>query len=74
MHASKRARGADPSEAEWAALVRYADEHGCRRKAALRADWEHGRCQGELQQLRNRLGPSWLTAVDVRAMRAAGVR
>jgi hypothetical protein len=73
MHASKRGRPADPTIEEWAALVRYAASHGHRWKAALRADWENGRCQSELQQLRNRFGPSWLISVDIRAMRTTVV-
>jgi hypothetical protein len=42
------------------ALVKYAAENGRAWKAALRHDWETGRSLGELQQIRNAFGPSWL--------------
>jgi hypothetical protein len=51
---------------EQAALRAWAGEHGRKWKAALRLAWETGNYGGSdhdaaLQQLRNRLGPSWLT-------------
>jgi hypothetical protein len=50
---------------EHAALRAWANEEGPRWKAALRLAWETGNYGGSehdaaLQQLRNRLGPSWL--------------
>lgn len=67
-------RGASLSSADVAALVQYAASHGRTWKAKLRADWENGRCQGELQMMRNTFGPSWLASVDLRALRAPATR
>mgnify|MGYP001615676077 CR=1 FL=1 len=49
--------------AQVAALRAYAAEHGRTWKAQLCADWGSGKCQGELQQVRNIRGPSWLMSV-----------
>jgi hypothetical protein len=57
-------RGPDPEQME--ALRRYAREKGRYWKESLRLDWYNadprigGEVSGELQQLRNELGPRWL--------------
>ena len=56
------------------AILAYAHEHGRNWKSDLRADWMHARARvyrgphdyrAELQQVRNQLGPSWLTRVKL---------
>ncbi len=42
------------------ALRQYAAEHGRTWKAALNHDWMTGQTVGELQQVRNTFGPTWL--------------
>jgi len=43
-----------------AALRHYAREHGRTWKSQLLHDWETGRSEGLLQQVRNAFGPTWL--------------
>jgi hypothetical protein len=50
----------EPTAAQLAAVRAYATEHGRTWKRQLLEDWMTGRCQAELQQLRNAFGPSWL--------------
>jgi hypothetical protein len=49
-----------PSQEQLEALRSYANAHGRQWKSNLLSDWEHGRTVGELQQVRNQFGPSWL--------------
>lgn len=49
-----------PTPAQLRALAQYALDNGRYWKAKLREDWEYARTRGELQQLRNQFGPSWL--------------
>ena len=49
-----------PTPAQLHALEQYALANGRYWKAKLREDWEFGNARGELQQLRNQFGPSWL--------------
>jgi hypothetical protein len=50
-----------PTAEQLNALREYAREHGRRWKADLNHDWMTGRLTGELVQVRNTFGPSWLT-------------
>lgn len=50
----------DLTPAELAALQAYAAEKGRKWKSALSEDWYYARRPGELQALRNELGPRWL--------------
>lgn len=43
-----------------AAVAKYIRKHGRTWKSQLLNDWMNGKCQGELQQIRNSHGPSWL--------------
>lgn len=43
------------------ALRTYAANNGRTWKAKLGDDWMTGRSNGELQQIRNTFGPTWLT-------------
>lgn len=49
-----------PTEAQMAALRKYAAQHGRTWKSQLQTDWMYSRAGAELQQVRNTLGPSWL--------------
>ena len=49
-----------PSEAQLAALYRFAKANGRSWRRKLMDDWFNGRSEGELQQLRNSHGPRWL--------------
>jgi hypothetical protein len=49
-----------PTPAQLHALAEYALSNGRYWKAKLLKDWEFARRPGELQQLRNQFGPSWL--------------
>jgi hypothetical protein len=42
------------------AIKEYAAANGRNWKSALRHDWETGQSYGDLQQIRNSFGPSWL--------------
>ena len=42
------------------AVQEYAAANGRNWKSALRHDWETGQAYGELQQIRNNFGPTWL--------------
>lgn len=48
------------------ALQRYAAVNGRTWKSQLLADWTNGHSRGELQVLRNTLGPSWLVRFSLR--------
>jgi hypothetical protein len=50
-----------PTAEQMAALRQYAKEHGRRWKADLNYEWMTGKLTGELVQVRNTFGPSWLT-------------
>lgn len=43
------------------ALRSYAKQNGRTWKSKLWDDWMTGRANGELQQIRNTFGPTWLT-------------
>ena len=63
MDATSRAldaRNETLTENQFARIQQYAQAHGRTWKACLREDWEKGR--GELIDVRNQFGPSWLTA------------
>ena len=47
------------------ALVAYAAQHGRKWRSDLRRDWASGRASGDLQRLRNDLGPSGLAGVSL---------
>ena len=49
-----------PTVEEVSALRAYAAGHGRTWKAQLLQDWMTGRSTGELQRVRNNLGPTWL--------------
>ena len=49
-----------PSTEQIAALRQYALDNGRYWKSQLNDDWMNGRASGELQQVRNEFGPSWL--------------
>lgn len=46
---------------QFEALRDYAKQNGRNWKSQLRDDWITGKAYGELQQIRNQFGPSWLT-------------
>ncbi len=46
--------------AQRVALVAFREQHGRTWKSTLRDGWERAAYPGELQQIRNQLGPSWL--------------
>jgi hypothetical protein len=48
------------TSAQLKSLEEYSVQHGRNWKACLRNDWENGRSYGELQQIRNTFGPTWL--------------
>lgn len=50
----------EPTPTQLEALKAYAAEKGRYWKDALLSDWFSGTSEGELQTLRNTLGPSWL--------------
>jgi hypothetical protein len=62
------------------ALLAYADENGHGWKQKLAIDWSFARARlrgehsPELQQVRNKLGPSWLASVTREQIEAAPVR
>lgn len=60
-----------PTAEQISALQTYAAENGIYWKAALRADWFNGRARGELQQVRNAGGPSWLRGFKLPAKEGA---
>jgi len=62
------------------ALLAYAKENGRDWKSKLAVDWSFARARirgehsPELQQVRNKLGPSWLHSVTLEQIEAAPVR
>lgn len=65
-----------PTAEQLQSLEAYAKRKGPSWKSFLLADWQQGRCEGYLQQLRNQFGPAWLTAYqpgDTKAGRLAWV-
>lgn len=55
-----RPRRPGPTTEQLFALIVYANGHGRSWKSQLRNDWMTGRVTGDLQQIRNQFGPSWL--------------
>lgn len=59
------------------ALLQYAEENGHAWKQKLNLDWMHsaarvrGEHSGYLQQVRNQLGPEWLSRVTLEQIRAS---
>jgi hypothetical protein len=65
-----------PTQEQLNAIIRFAAEHGRTWKAQLRDCWMTGNYVGFvgsnlLQQVRNRLGPSWLVKFNLKAAQAA---
>lgn len=61
-----RAKALAMTPEQYAALRRYAEKHGRRWKSRLSSDWASGRDAEQpdgayLRQIRNTLGPDWLT-------------
>lgn len=54
-----------PTPAQLKAIEAYARRHGRNWKAQLRLDWFYARTVGELQVLRNTLGPRWLDSFQL---------
>jgi hypothetical protein len=54
-----------PTTAQLNALREYAGYYGRNWKSHLRDDWFNGRAEGELQVLRNTLGPKWLATFSL---------
>lgn len=50
------------------AILKYANDNGRNWKSALRRDWETGKSFGELQQIRNEFGPTWLRNLRINAL------
>lgn len=50
-------------------LQAYAEANGRYWKSALRDDWE--KCLGELIDVRNQFGPTWLVRISMRDLRRA---
>ena len=63
-----RADADGPSDVQLQALRNYAQKHGHTWKRDLLHDWETGHAEGELQQVRNQFGPSWLVRFRFGAM------
>jgi hypothetical protein len=63
---------ATPTAAQLSALVCYATGHGRTWKSQLNDDWMNGRAEGELQQIRNQFGPSWLVRFRLPVLRSLG--
>ena len=53
------------------ALQRFAAYNGRTWKSQLLTDWTNGHARGELQTLRNTLGPTWLLRFSLRKALAA---
>ncbi|HUE25079.1 MAG TPA: hypothetical protein VMQ86_25570 [Bryobacteraceae bacterium] len=49
------------------ALESYAGQHGRTWKHQLWHAWMNGTCYGELMQIRNQFGPTWLTRFNLKA-------
>jgi hypothetical protein len=49
-----------PTTDQLFALINYANANGRTWKSKLNDDWMNGRAEGELQQVRNQFGPTWL--------------
>ncbi len=68
------------TEAQRLAVLAYAAEHGRNWKSDLSADWMRaaarvrGEHSGELQQVRNTLGPSWLRRVSLKDLQRGEAR
>lgn len=57
------------SPEEQAALLEFAETHGCNWKTDLRTDWERSAAGPTLHRLRNTHGPSWLASLRLAELR-----
>lgn len=60
-----------PNRDQLEALIAFAMNNGPRWKDELMKGWLYAKYPGELQQVRNQFGPSWLSKTSLAAMVSA---